>query len=172
MDALRNAMFYDVFNAIDAGIASGADNYITEATTLPTQASMDAMALYLMEHADGEKTIIGLTKYIQAASKLTGFVSEDMKNEVHRAGLLGSYDGCDMYPINGTKKVGSNLLIPDRRIYGVAGRIGMLDMKGDVHTYEVEDVNKEKVHILIKDFSYGYSFNNDTLEKVCKMVLA
>jgi len=45
-------------------------------------------------------------------------------------------------------------------------------MKGDVHVYEVEDVNKEKLHILVKDFTYGYSFNKDTLDKVCKMVIA
>ncbi len=114
MDALKNAMFYDIFNALDTGIVYSAANYITEATTMPTQASMDAMALYLMEHSDGDKSIVGLSKYIQAASKLTGFVSEDMKNEVHRTGLLGTYDGCDMFPINSTKKVGgTQLLIPD-----------------------------------------------------------
>ena len=113
MDALKNAMFYDIFGAIDTAIASGAANYIAEASTMPTQASMDAMALYLMENTDGDKTIVGLSKYIQAASKLTGFVSEEMKNEVHRNGLLGSYDSCSLIPINSTKKVGSNLLIPD-----------------------------------------------------------
>ena len=133
---------------------------------------MDAMALYLMENSDGDKTIVGLTKYIQAASKLTGFVSEDMKNEVHRTGLLGSYDGCDLFPINSTKKVGSQLLVPDNRLFGVAGKIGTLDMKGDVHVYQDEDNNKEKIHIMIKDFTYGFSYNNDTLEKVCKMVIA
>ena len=95
-----------------------------------------------------------------------------MKNEVHRNGFLGSYDGCGMIPINSTKKVGTNLLVPDKRMFGIAGHIGALDMKGDVHVYQDEDNNKEKIHIMIKDFTYGYSFNNDTLEKVCKMELA
>lgn len=176
MQALKNAMFYDIFGAIDNAIASGAANYIAESSTLPTQASMDAMALYLMENTDGDKTIVGLSKYIQAASKLTGFVSEDMKNEVHRTGLLGTYDGCAMVPINSTKKVyvgtTQNLLVPDHRLFGIAGKIGALDLKGDVHVYQDEDNNKEKIHIMIKDFSYGYSFNTDTLDKVCKMVIA
>lgn len=171
LDSLKNAMFYDIFGAIDDGIASG-DNYIAVSGSLPTQAAMDSMALYLMEQADGEKTIVGLTKYIQAASKLTGFVSEDMKNEVHRSGLLGTYDGCALYPINSTKKVGTNLLIPTQRMFGIAGKIGALDMKGDVHVYQDEDNNKEKIHIMVKDFSYGYSFNKDTLDKVCKMVFS
>lgn len=113
MQALKNAMFYDIFGALDLAIASGAGNYITETSTLPTQASMDAMALYLMEQADDGRTIVGLAKYIQAASKLPGFVSEEMKNEVHRTGLLGTYDGCAMIPISSAKKVGGNLLVPD-----------------------------------------------------------
>lgn len=172
MAALKNAMFYDVFGVIDAAIASGATNYLSEPNTLPTQATMDAVALYLMENADGDKTIVGLSKYIQAASKLTGFVSEDMKNEVHRNGLLGTYDGCALVPINSTKKVGDQLLIPDKRMFGIAGKIGVLDMKGDVHVYQHEDNNKEKIHIMIKDFTYGYSFNKDTLEKIYKVELA
>lgn len=45
-------------------------------------------------------------------------------------------------------------------------------MKGDIHVYQDEDNNKEKIHIMVKDFTYGFSYNNDTLEKVCKMVLA
>ena len=45
-------------------------------------------------------------------------------------------------------------------------------MRGDTHVYQHEDNNKEKVHIMIKDFTYGYAFTKDTLEKVCKMVLA
>lgn len=176
MEALKNCMFKDIFDVLDAAITSGAGNYITEATTKPTQASMDAMALYLMEHEDRAKTIVGLTKYIQAASKLSGFVSDDMKNEVHRNGLLGTYDSCDLYPIKASKKFYVNgtpsLQIPDYRLFGIAGAIGRLDMKGDTHVYQDEDNNKEKLHIMIKDFTYGYSFNNDTLEKVCKMVIA
>lgn len=172
--ALKNAMFADIFDIIDQGISSGAGNYITESSTMPTQASMDAMALYLMEHADGgEKTIIGLTKYVQAASKLTGFVSDDIVNEVHRNGLLGMYDSCGLYAISSAKKFANgSMLIPDKRMFGIAGTIGELDMKGDVHVYQTEEVNKEKVEILIKDFTYGVALNADTLEKVVKMVLA
>lgn len=113
--ALKNAMVYDVFSVVDNGIASGAENYVTETTSMPTQASMDALVLYLMEHSeDGHGMAVGLTKYIQAASKLTGFHSEEMLNELHRNGRLGMYDGVDLFPINSSKKVGGKqLMIPD-----------------------------------------------------------
>lgn len=175
--AFKNYMFYDVLSAIDAAIAQGAENCIVESTTMPTQASMDKMALHLMDYSDGgEKTIIGLSKYIQAASKLNGFSSDEMKNEVHRNGRLGVYDSCALHPITAAKKVTIGAkeapLVPDYRLFGIAGKIGNLDMKGSVNVYQTEDTNKEKFHLKFADFTYGYSFNNDTLEKVCKMEIA
>ena len=53
----------------------------------------------------------------------------------------------------------------------MAGKIGTLDMKGEVHTYETMDNNSEMVHLSIKDFTYGYAFNKDTLDNVVKVVL-
>lgn len=170
--ALENVMFYDIFSVIDAAITSGAENYIAESTALPTQATMDALALYLNDRTQGG-TIVGLSKYIQAASKLTGFNSEEMLNEIHRNGRLGMYDGCSLHGISSAKRQGDgSLLIPSQRLYGISGVIGTLDMKGEVHTYETENNNKETIDLKIADFTYGYAFNKDSLENVCKVVMA
>lgn len=140
VQAFKNKMFYAVLDAIDAGVVSGAENYITESTQMPTAASMNAMALYLMEHDNGARNIIGLTKYIQGASKLTGFVSDEMINEVNRNGRLGVYDSCSLVPISSAKKLGNgDTLIPDKRMFGIAGKIGELDMKGSINVYQHED---------------------------------
>ncbi len=169
--ALENAMFYDIFNVVDAAIASGAINYIAEANDMPSQATMDALALYLNDRGAG--TIVGLSKYIQAASKLNGFNSEEMLNEIHRTGRLGMYDGCGLYPVSAAKRqANGSLLIPDKRLFGIAGKIGTLDMKGEVHTYETMNNNKETVDLKIADFTYGYAFDENTLENVCKVVFA
>ena len=168
---LDNKMFSKVFGAVDAAIALGSDNYIAESTALPTQATMDALALYLNDRDGG--TIIALNKYIQAASKLNGFVSDDMINEVHRTGGLGMYDGIPMHGISAAKKQGDGtLLLPDKRIFGVAGKIGTLDMKGDVRTYETEETNKEVIDLKVTGFTFGYSFSKDSLENICKVVMA
>lgn len=169
--SLDNKMFNKIFSAIDAAIALGADNYIAEAGALPTQATMDALALYLNDRDGG--TIVALNKYIQAASKLDGFVSSDMINEVHRTGFLGMYDGNPMHGISAARKqANGDLLIPDKIMLGIAGKLGTLDMKGDVRTYEVEETNKEIIDLKITGFTFGYSFNKDSLENVCKVVMA
>lgn len=171
--ALENAMFYDIFNAIDAAIASGAENYFDETGALPSQATMDAIALYLNDRNQGGSNIVALSKYIQGASKLQGYNSSEMLNELHRNGRLGMYDGVSLHPISAAKRQGDgSLLIPDKRMYGIAGKIGSLDMKGEVHTYETENNNKETIDLKIADFTYGYSFNKDSLENVCKVVFA
>ena len=97
---------------MDAAIAFGAENYIAEADALPSQATMDALALYLNDRGAG--TVVALSKYIQAASKLTGFNSAEMLNEIHRTGRLGVYDGVSLYPVSAAKRQGDgSLLIPD-----------------------------------------------------------
>ena len=110
--ALENKMFYDIFSAVDAAIATGAENCITETGSVPTQATMDALALYLNDRNGG--VAVALTKYIQAASKLQGYNSQEMLNELHRTGALGMYDGIAMHGISSAKKqANGELLIPD-----------------------------------------------------------
>ena len=174
VEELKKQMFIDVFSAIDAVITSGAANYISETGAKPTATSMDAMSLYLLDRASvGEGVIVGPSKYIQAASKLTGFASESMKDSVNKRGFLGDYDGCPMKPISAAVKSGNGTaLLPAQRLYGVAGKIGTLDMKGTVHVYQSEDINNERIHIKIADFTYGYAMNAASAEKMCKIVMA
>lgn len=171
----KNVLFKDIFDVIDAGIVDGADNYINASSMqTPDQVVADQLALYLQDRTDGgEGIIVGRSKYIQAMSKLNGFASDEMKNEVNKTGKLGTYDGCTLVPVSSAKSLGDgSKLIADKRLFGIAGKIGTLTMKGEMHTYQVEDPNKEQIHLLFKDFTYGYSFNKDTLENVVKVVLA
>ena len=169
--AFRNAMYYDAWNLIDNGIASGADNYINETTTMPTTASMDALVTYVSERADdGNSLIVGLYKYILAASKLQN-ASDGMKDELYRKGLLGFYGGVPMKAVSSARKVQNQLMLPDKRIFASAGIIGRLDTRGSIQTYQEENVNREYIHLLFKRFEYGFSFNNKTLEKAAKIVL-
>ena len=166
-----NKQFAEIFSVINTLVTSGADNYITEATTKPTQATMDALALYLNDRGGG--VIVGLSKYIQAASKLTGFVSDEMRNEVHRTGRLGSYDGCEMFPISSAKKLGDgSLQIPDHALYGIAGKIGTLTTKGEVNVYEDMNNNKEQIHLKFADFTFGYAIGTSQLENIVKVAIA
>ena len=93
-------------------VSLGAENFITVGGAAMTQAAADALALYVNDRADGDGVIVGKSAYIQQMSKLNGFASDEMKNEVHRTGRLGSYDGCEMFPISSAKKLGDGSVFP------------------------------------------------------------
>ncbi|MCK9160974.1 MAG: hypothetical protein M0P00_10935 [Bacteroidaceae bacterium] len=168
--ALKNKMFSKLFDVIDSGLSSG-DNVIAEATAAPTATSAGKLASYINDMGGG--VIVGLSKYIVAISQLTGYVSESMMNELYRTGMLGKYLGCDLYPISSQKKLGDGTnQIKDKKLFGIAGKIGVLDMKGDVHTYQESDVHNDKINIYVKDFSFSYAFNKTSLDNVAKVTMA
>ena len=170
--AFTNALFNDVFSDLDAAIATGAENCLTVSGNAVTQAAADAVALYVNDWAEGDGMIVGYTKYIQQISKLNGHSSEDMKNELHRLGRLEMFDGVELVPVSAVRKQGDGTgMFVDNRVFGVAGKIGTLSMRGDIKTYQEDNINKEKFHIKIAGFNYGYAFNSEAAEKVFKVVL-
>ena len=169
--AFRNAMYADIFDVIDNAIASGATNYFTESTTAPTATSMDALATYIAERQEGDAAIVGLYKYVLAASKLQA-ASDAMLDERYKSGILTYYGGIPMKYFSSAKLVQGQLMFPDKRIFGVAGVIGHLDMKGEILTYQVDNPDREIERLLFKQFTYGYSIDPTLLKKVGKIVLA
>lgn len=172
-EALKNQMFYDIFSMVDDAITGG-EQKIDAQGKEPTMQDMDALALYLNEYADGGNPFtVSLMKYCVKMRRMTGYaeyLSDAAKDEFNRYGLVKTYDGVAITGISSAKKLGDgSLLIPDKRIYGIAGKIGRLDMKGETHTYEDHDNNNEKIHLMVKDFTFGYSI--DHIERVAKIVL-
>ena len=99
------------------------------------------------------------------------YLSNDMKNDFNRYGLVKTYDSIDIAGISGAKRQGNgNLLIPDKRIFGIAGKVGNLDMKGDIHVYQDMNNQSEQVHLMLKDFTYGLAVTK--IENCAKMVMA
>jgi hypothetical protein len=171
-EALQNALFHDVFSAIDAAITGG-DQKIDVTGSVPTQTAMDQLSLYLTDR-DVNAVAVCLTKYAQQISRMTNYaqyMSDEMKNNFNRYGLVNFFDGMKIASISSAKKQGDGtLLIPDKRIFGIAGKVGTLDMKGQLHVYETMDNNNESVHIKIADFTYGYAITN--IDKVAKIVFS
>lgn len=170
-EALQNALFYDVFSMIDDAIVGG-EQLVTAGGKVPTQAAVDAFNLYLLDR-DPSAVAVCLSKYAQALGRMDGrsqYMSDAMKDEFNRYGLVNFIDGVRIASISGAKKTGrGQLMLPDLRIFGVAGKIGGLDMKGELHTYEDLDNSNEKVIIRVKDFTYSVGITN--IENCNKMVL-
>jgi len=172
VESLQNALFYDVFAAIDSAITGG-EQKIDVTGSVPTQVAMDALSLYLTDR-DTNATVVCLTKYAQAIGRMTSFyqyMSDSMKEDFNRYGLTKFFDGVKVAGISSAKKQGNGtVLIPDKRIFGIAGKIGSLDLKGSLHVYETMDNNKEAVNIKIADFTYGYAITN--IENAAKIVFS
>ena len=170
-EALQNVLFYDVFSMIDNAIVGG-EQLVTAGGKVPTQTAVDAFNLYLLDR-DPAAVAVCLSKYAQALGRMDGrsqYMSNAMKDEFNRYGLVNFIDGVRIASISGAKKTGKGqLMIPDLRIFGVAGKIGALDMKGELHTYEDMDNSNEKVIIRVKDFTYSVGITN--IENCNKMVL-
>ena len=164
VESLKNAMFADIFTIVDAAITDSAQVTAITGGTL-TQTAMDALTLYVNDR-DPNGTIVTLTKYAQAIRNMSGytaFMSEAMKDNFNRYGLAKTIDGLGVAAISSAKKTGAgSLLIPDKRIFGLAGSIGNLDMKGEVRVYETMDNNNEKVDLKITGFEYGYCITDTT----------
>ena len=170
-EALQNALFYDVFSMIDNAIVGG-EQLVTAGGKVPTQTAVDAFNLYLLDR-DPAAVAVCLSKYAQALGRMSGrtqYMSDAMKDEFNRYGLVNFIDGVRIASISGAKKTGKGqLMLPDLRIFGCAGKIGALDMKGELHTYEDMDNSNEKVIIRVKDFTYSVGITN--IENCNKMVL-
>lgn len=171
-EALQNKMFYDIFSQIDGAIAGG-EQLITAGGANVTQAAMDQLALYLVDRGENPFTV-SLSKYAQQIGRMTGhveYMSNEMKNDFNRYGLVQFYNGVRIGQISGAKRTGDDLqLLPDKRIFGIAGKIGNLDMRGDIRVLETFDNQREQVLLKITGFEFGTSITK--LDKIAKIVLA
>ena len=84
----------------------------------------------------------------------------------HAMMVLGANYRSQFHP----KVVGVTGSVPEKRIYGISNKIGNLDMKGEIHTYQDMNNQSEKVHIMLKDFTYGFMLTN--IENFAKITLS
>lgn len=174
-EALEMKRVSMVLTALSAAITGGAANYINEAGTNPTDTSMAALSLYLHDVSDGSAPIAaGLSKYIQAVGNLTNTNTNktDMEKSMwNRTGFVKDYAGVELIGYSGQKKFpDGTTVVPDKTLFGVAGKIGNLDMRGELNVYETPDNNREVLSLKLNGYTFGYAFTN--ILKAAKMVIA
>lgn len=160
--------------AIDAACVSGTAQYITESGAMPTDASMKALALYLHDVLDeGTPVAFGQNKYIQEISGLTGvttYLTDREKGLWNQNGFVKEYAGVALTGFSGQKKLADgSFIVPDRKIYGVAGVVGDICTRGETNVLQETDINSEKIHIKVNGYTFGYAMTAP--EKVCKIVM-
>lgn len=173
-EALDNKKIKDVFTQLDTAISGGTQVFaVTGNESNLTKAVLDKLCLYTLDQlADGDEGFMfGLNKYAQAVANMSGytsFMSDEMKNKYNRYGLVKDYGGLLIGGFSGARKAADGeLLVPDKRIFGVAGKIGSLCDRGDLRVYETLDNNRERVSLKFTGYEYGIKITNP--EKVCKI---
>lgn len=160
-DSLEQEMFFSLFAGIDNVLDSltGSQN-INGGSALTVQLA-DELASYVQDMSDGNPFMVGLSKYVNQMKRMNGYsdyMSDDMKNELNRFGLLSMYEGVRVTSIPTARKTANGkTLIPDKRIFGIAGKIGECDMRGELRMYETYDNNAEKVHLKFTGYEFQYA---------------
>lgn len=172
IEAKKTAM---VLSAVDAAILSDAPGYVNEASSAPTTASVNQLAVYLKDVSDGEMPLmVGLNKYVTAIAGLsiaTTYLTDQVKNQYNTTGVISQVAGCKLMGLTGQKKLATGeLIMPDKRILGIAGKIGECVTRGETQVYETMDNNNESVHIKVNGYTFGTMYTD--ISKVGKMVLA
>jgi hypothetical protein len=124
--------------------------------------------------SDGNAFAIGLSKYIDTAYGMTGYekyLSDELKNELNRFGRLAMYNGITLSSVPTARKTASGkTLIPDKRIFGVAGKIGEMNIRGEMRMYETPDNNAEKIKLKFTGYDVDYTIYY--LDKIAKIKFA
>lgn len=176
-ESMDNKKIKDAFTALDAAITGG-DQVIavTGGVSALTPANMDSLALYIMDMIDAGDTAFAfaLNKYAQQMAKLQGansYMSDNMKDAYNRYGLAKEYNGLLIGGFSGQKKAADGeLLVPDKRIFGVAGKIGIICDRGELRVYQDMDNNKEKVSLKFTGYEYGIKVTRS--DKVAKITFS
>ena len=173
-EALDNKKIKDVFSALDTAIAGGDQVFtVTGGESALTKTTLDKLSLYVLDHlADGDTGIMfGLNKYAQAIANMAGYtsyMSSAMKDDYNRYGLVKEYGGCLIGGFSGARKAADGeLLVPNQRIFGISGIIGVLCDRGELRVYETLDNNKERVSLKFTGYEYGIKITNP--ENVAKI---
>ena len=173
-EAFELAKVARVLDVVDKAI-TGAPNLFNEAGSIPTDAVSKALALYLMDTTAGETPVIfGMNKYIMAMAGLDGatqYLTDSVKTQYNTTGKIDMYAGCRLIGLSGTRKLANgSLVIPDKRLFAVAGKIGKCITRGSTNVYQETDINSEKIHIKVSGYSFGTAITD--IDKVAKVVYA
>lgn len=173
-EALENKKVSKIFEILDKSMTTGMAGVITEATSKPTEASADALALYLNDVLEGGTPLMfGQNKYMQTLAKLAGatsFGSSALKDAYNQNGFINSYAGCELLGFSGQKKLPSGeFIVPDKKIFGIGGTVGKCITRGSTNTLQETDINSEKIHIKVNGYQFGILFTD--LSKVGKIAI-
>lgn len=157
-EALRTKMFNSMFERVDTLITGLSGQNILSAAKITLDAA-DEFSNYLTDR-DGAPVIIGLSTLMRQFARLQGYepyLSEEFKSQINKYGKLDLFQGCKLTSLSAAKKLGDgSQLLPNDRVFGIAGVIGQMDMRGALRVLATEDNNKEVIRLKYTGFEWDY----------------
>lgn len=173
-EALENLKLKMAFTAIDNAVNGGEQVFaVTGGANALTTEVMDALSLYVLDQLEDDDTgfTFSLNKYAQAIGRMSGissYMSNDMKNSFNRFGLVKEYGGLLIGGYSGARRTADGeVIVPDQRIFGVAGKVGIMCDRGDLRIYETMNNNDECVDLKFTGYEYGIQITKP--EKIAKV---
>jgi hypothetical protein len=173
-EAFEQEMFSRLFTGVDAAIDTLTGDQDIDSGSALTQTNAETLARYIRDMSEGNPFMVGLSKYIDGFARMSGYekyLSDELKNELNRVGRLAMFDGVALSSIPTAKKTTKGItLVPDKRIFGIAGIIGDADMRGELRYYETYDNNAEKVDLKFTGYEFDYVIYH--LDKIARITFA
>lgn len=155
----RNKMFFMMFDTIDKTITGGSQ--VGSVAGKVTEAILDPAVKYLRGRRMGELTFLSNSDIAFDISKLPSavqFYSESMKNDLNMDGVIPKYNGVTVREVMASHETGNGeKLINPARLYGTAGKIGEMALKGRLRVYETVDNNNETIKLKLTGYQFTYA---------------
>lgn len=159
-ESFEQEMFYRLFAGVDSALDAVTGDQNIDGGSALTLTNADILARYLRDMSEGNPFMVGLSKYIDPIARMDGYetyLSSELKNELNRVGRIAMFDGVTLSSIPTAKKTAKGQpLLPDKRIFGIAGKIGEANMRGELRMYETPDNNAEKVYLKFTGYEFEY----------------
>ena len=80
------------------------------------------------------------------------------------------FSGCEVLGYSGQKKLpNGSLVVPDKRMFGIAGKVGKCITRGTTNVLQSTDINNETVHIKVSGYEFGTLITD--VSKIGKLIL-
>ncbi|NFT08591.1 hypothetical protein FDF26_16260 [Clostridium botulinum] len=151
-------------------VKSGGENYFTVTGAL-TSAVVNDFTGYVDDNNldSGYGKIVGLSNKMRELSR-TANCSDPMLETLNNTALLPIVNGCNLVSIKKGKKTGDGqTLMPEKKLFGFAGKIGQMYTKGSMRVLTTNDNNSEVISIKFTGVEFGVCI--DKPEKIAKLVI-
>lgn len=166
LEAFNNAKYRFMLNFIETKVGAKAFSGTITAGTV------DPFLGYLYDYNESASNsqVIGLSNHIRTLSKTVKdgvMYSESMKDALNKDAKLQVLDNSVLVPIKAGRKDGTGqTLIPDKKLYGFAGKVGTMLTRGELRTYIDQNNNSEVFDVLFKGVEFGVSVYPDQGKRI------